>query len=121
MSHRKIIRVRSDARRRDCYLAGNPLWPLEELYDLRNPPFIGDPEFTPFDIHVLGCGPKSAPASPSDPTQVRPSKHRNLYGNKAFVGGRYQAAGIAIGPQSYVRLNVQGIALKRISAPSKNQ
>ena len=45
----------------------------------------------------------------------------NLYGNNALVGGRYQAAGVAIGPQSYVGLNVQGIALKRISAPSKNQ
>jgi hypothetical protein len=79
MLHRKIIRARSDARRRDRYLAGNPLWPLEELYDLRNPPFVADPEFTPFDIHALGCDPKSAPASPSDPTQVRPSKHRHLY------------------------------------------
>jgi hypothetical protein len=45
----------------------------------------------------------------------------NLYGNNALVGGRYQAAGVAIAPHSYVGLNVQGIALKRISAPSKNQ
>jgi hypothetical protein len=73
MLQRKIVRVRSEARRRGRYLVGNPLWPLEELYDLRNPPFVADPEFTPFDIHALGCDPKSAPASPSDPTQVRPS------------------------------------------------
>ena len=51
------------------YLA-NPLWPLQELHDLRNPPFVADPEFTPLDLDALGCDPKSAPASP---------KHRRLY------------------------------------------
>jgi hypothetical protein len=78
MSLRKFTRVRSDPRRQSR-LAGNPLWPLEELHDLRNPPFVADPEFTPFDIDAFGCDPKSTPASPSDPTQVRPSKHRRLY------------------------------------------
>jgi hypothetical protein len=67
MSKRKIIRVRNDARRRRRYLNGNPLWPLEELYDLRNPPFVADPEFTPFDVHALGCDPKNALASPKRP------------------------------------------------------
>jgi len=78
MLHQKIIWVRSDARRRVRYLAGNPLWPLQELYDLRNPPFVADPEFTPFDIDALACDPKSAPASPSNLKQVCPSKHRGL-------------------------------------------
>ena len=50
MLQREFIRVRSDPRRRR-YLA-NPLWPLEELHDLRNPPFVADPEFTPFDIYA---------------------------------------------------------------------
>jgi hypothetical protein len=78
MWQRKFVRVRSDPRRRR-YLAENPLWTLEELHDLRNPPFVADPEFAPFEIDALGCDPKSAPASPSDPTQVRLSKHRRLY------------------------------------------
>jgi hypothetical protein len=79
MLQRKFIRVRSDQRRLGRYLVGNPLWPLEELHDLRNPPFVADPEFTPFDIDAFGCDAQSAPASPSDRTQVRPSKHRRLY------------------------------------------
>ena len=78
MLQRKFIRLRSDPRRRR-YLAENPLWTLEVLHDLRNPPFVAEPEFTPFEIDALGCYPKSAPASPSDSTQVRPSKHRRLY------------------------------------------
>ncbi len=75
MSQRKIIRVRNDTRRRRRYLPSNPLWPLEELYDLRNPPFVADPEFTPFDVDALGCDPKNALASPSEPAQVPPSEH----------------------------------------------
>src|ERR1700685_2499200 len=82
MLQRKFVRVRSDPRRRR-YLA-NPLWPLEELHDLRNPPFVADPEFTPFDIYALGCDPKSALALPSDPTQVRAPKQRLLYCRREF-------------------------------------
>jgi len=59
MSQREFIRVRSDSRRRGRYLVGNPLWPLEALRELRNPPFVADAEFTPFDIDALGCDPKS--------------------------------------------------------------
>jgi hypothetical protein len=44
-------RPRWNARRRR-YLA-NPLWPLEELRDLRDPPFVADPEFAPFKIEAL--------------------------------------------------------------------
>ena len=52
MQQRKFIRARWNARR-PRYLA-NPLWPLEELRDLRDPLFAADPEFTPFDIEALG-------------------------------------------------------------------
>ena len=51
MQQRKFIRARWNARR-PRYLA-NPLWPLEELRDLRDPLFAADPEFTPFDIEAL--------------------------------------------------------------------
>jgi hypothetical protein len=78
MLKRKFARGRSDPRR-GLYLVANPLWTLEELRNLRNPPFVADPEFTPFEIDALGCDPKSAPAFPSGPTQVRPSKHRGLH------------------------------------------
>jgi len=92
MLQRKFVRVRNDPRRRR-YLAANPLWTLEELRNLRNPPFVADPEFIPFEIDALGPDPKSAPALPSDPTQVRPSKHRRLHTVRrefpipALVGG----------------------------------
>ena len=59
-------------------MAANPLWTLEKLHDLHNPPFVADPEFTPFEIDALRCDPKNALTSPSDPTQVRPSKHQRL-------------------------------------------
>jgi hypothetical protein len=48
------------------YQAGNPLWPLKELHDLHKPPFVGEPEFTPFDIDALRCNRQSAPALPGD-------------------------------------------------------
>ena len=45
----------------------------------------------------------------------------NLYGNYAGFNGaaHYQATGFAIGPQRFVGLNVQGIALKRTAANSR--
>ena len=43
----------------------NPLWPLEELRDLGDPPFVADPEFTPFDIDALRPHDGSAFALPS--------------------------------------------------------
>jgi hypothetical protein len=43
---------------------GRPLWTLEELRNLRNPPFVADREFTLFVTGALGCDPKSAPSSP---------------------------------------------------------
>ena len=76
MLRRKFIRVRSDPRRLGRYQAGNPLWPLEELHGLRKPPFVAEPEFTPFDIGALTSNLPSAPALPGHPLQVRPPKHR---------------------------------------------
>jgi hypothetical protein len=76
MLRRKFIRVRSDPRGLGRYQAGNPLWPLEELHDLHKPPFVAEPEFTPFDIDALRCNPQSVPALPGDRVQVRPPKHR---------------------------------------------
>jgi hypothetical protein len=79
MLQRKFIGFKSDPRRLGSYLPGNPLWPLEELRDLRNPPFVADPEFTPFNINALGCDHHSILASQSDPAQIRPSVNRPLY------------------------------------------
>jgi hypothetical protein len=53
--------------------------PFKVLHDLRNPPFVADPEFTSFEIGTLVGDSKSSLASPSDPSQVRRSKHRSLY------------------------------------------
>jgi hypothetical protein len=37
--------------RRHC--PANPLWTLEELHDLRNPPFVADTEFARFDLDAF--------------------------------------------------------------------
>ena len=67
------------AKRRGRYQAANPLWTLEELHGLRHPPFVADPEFTPFDIEALGEDLQNASTSRSDSTQVRPPKRRHFY------------------------------------------
>ena len=41
--------------------------------------FVADPEFTPFEIDAFGCDSQSAPALPSDPTQVRHPKRGRLH------------------------------------------
>jgi hypothetical protein len=54
------------AQGRSCLplsISGNPFWPLEELRNLRNPPVVADPEFTPLVIGALGCQAKGAFAS----------------------------------------------------------
>jgi hypothetical protein len=78
MLKRNFVRAKKDPRRYR-YPVANPLWTLEELRNLRNPPFVADPEFTPFDIDALGRDPKSVPTLLSESTQVRPSKHRRLH------------------------------------------
>jgi len=44
----------------------------------------------------------------------------NLYGNQNFFSGNalYRVNGFAMGPQSFVGLNVQGVALRRIAQKS---
>ena len=53
MPPKKSPGSRCDLKTRKRYLA-NPLWPLEELRDLGDPPFVADPEFTRFDLNALG-------------------------------------------------------------------
>jgi hypothetical protein len=50
-------------RRLGRYIVANPLWPLDELRDLRNLPFGPDPEYSPLDIRALGPHPED-PAAP---------------------------------------------------------
>ena len=77
MFKRKSMRTKTDRRSR--YIAANPLWPLEELHDLRSPPLVPDPEFSPLDIRALGRDAKGTVALPTDPSRVQPSKRRRLY------------------------------------------
>ena len=70
--------IRRDLKRRDRCQAANPLWTLEELHGLRHPPFVADPEFTPFDIDALGADLPNASASPSGSAQVRSPKRRHF-------------------------------------------
>jgi hypothetical protein len=63
-----------DLKTRKRYVA-NPLWPLEELRDLSDPPFVADPAFTQFDLNALGgddC--RSASLSSSKATRCHLSK-----------------------------------------------
>jgi hypothetical protein len=65
MLEKEFIRLRNGQARGRLSLSvsGNPLWPLEELRNLRNPPFVADPEFAPVVIGALGFGADlSAPA-----------------------------------------------------------
>lgn len=52
MSRKRYSRPRSDQYDRTPCPA-NPLWPLAELRDLRNPLFVPDPEFIRFDLNAL--------------------------------------------------------------------
>lgn len=79
MFERKSPHAGPKQKRLGRYKAENPLWPLEELHDLRNPPFVPDPEFTPLDIRALGRK-TEGPAGPSTvPAPVHPSKPRRFH------------------------------------------
>jgi hypothetical protein len=68
-----------DLKTRKRYVA-NPLWPLEELRDLGDPPFVADPEFTRFDLSALGgddC--PCASLSSSKATRCHLSKREKLF------------------------------------------
>jgi hypothetical protein len=69
-----------DLKTRKPYVA-NPLWPLEELRDLGDPPFVADPEFTRFDIDAL----RSQDRRVSAPTLARrPGQLLRRLGNSPF-------------------------------------
>jgi hypothetical protein len=58
MLQRKFIHVTTDPR-----MQGPFAWPFKVLRDLfRNPPFVADPEFAPFDMDALRS--KLTPPSP---------------------------------------------------------
>ncbi len=78
MSQRKFSRARWDPRR-PRYLA-NPLWPLEELRDLRDPPFVADPEFTSFNIDALGCDSQNSTVLCADVRQFRSPENSHFHG-----------------------------------------
>jgi len=79
MFQRKSLQAGPERRRLGRYIAANPLWPLEELRDLRNPPFVPDPEYSPLDIRALGPHPEDPAAPPSVPARVHPLKHRRFH------------------------------------------
>jgi hypothetical protein len=51
MLQRKFIRVTTDPRMQGPFIS--PFKVLRDLFD--NPPFVADPEFTPFDLGALRC------------------------------------------------------------------
>jgi hypothetical protein len=53
MPPRKSSVPGSDLKTRNLNVA-YPFWPLDELRDLGDPPFVADPEFTRFDLNALG-------------------------------------------------------------------
>ena len=61
MRSRKAIRATTDP------MAPGPLaWPFKVLQDLfRNPPFVSEPNFSPFDLDALRS--KGTPRSPRNP------------------------------------------------------
>lgn len=83
MVKKRCIRV-SRVQDRSCLplsISGNPLWPLEELRNLRTPPVVAGPELTPLAIGALRGQAKEAFAPALDGTQV---KWR--VGRHSFVG-----------------------------------
>ena len=107
MLPRKFIRVRVDPRRHR-YLAANPLWTLEELRNLHNPPFVADPEFTPFKIDALECDTKSVPALRSDPSGRREFPIPPLVGGLPWRCAEYIKRS-AVPEAEFVRLDLSCI------------
>ena len=65
--------------------------PFKVLHDLRNPPFVADPEFAPFDVGTLVRDPKSAPASPRPYASLPVKTPALIYRSKGisnFAAGR---------------------------------
>jgi hypothetical protein len=86
MPKKKCIRARRPQDRLclPLRISGNPLWPLEELRNLRNPPVVADPEFTPLAIDALGCRAKDAFAlAPEYIRQVETDLKATFHGFKS--------------------------------------
>ena len=73
MTQKKRVRIRRSEDRLclPLRISGNPLWPLEELRNLRNLGFVADPELKPLVIDAPGTQAKDAFASGLDTEQVR--------------------------------------------------
>jgi hypothetical protein len=87
MLKKKCIRIRrvQDGWCLPLGVSGNPLWPLEELRNLRNPTVVADTEFTPLVIDALGSQAKGAFASVLGSSQVKtPVGRRSFVGRKEF-------------------------------------
>jgi hypothetical protein len=80
MSQPKSILFGKGPRRVSRSMSGNPLWPLEELRNVRKPPFVADPEFAPFNTDALLSDHRHVPAPPNNSEQRRPSKHLCQHG-----------------------------------------
>jgi hypothetical protein len=72
MLKKKCIRFRraEDRSGLPLSISGNPLWPLEELHNLRKPRFVADPELTPLAIEALRSKTESSSASTPDNTHI---------------------------------------------------
>ena len=66
----KEMRVRHDRSRLPLGISGNPLWPLEELHNLRKTRFVAEAEFTALSIDALRSKTESSPASTPGNTQI---------------------------------------------------
>jgi hypothetical protein len=81
MAKRRFSRVHAEGRRRlPLSISGNPLWPLEELHNLRQRRFVADSEFTPLALGALRDEAEAALASGPDggQTGLSGSKHRSM-------------------------------------------
>jgi hypothetical protein len=95
MREKKCIWVRRqhDHSRLPLSISGNPLWPLEELYDLRKRRFVAEPEFTPLTLDALRSKTEGASASSCDATQIstatlsRPFLRHSGFPIPGLVGG----------------------------------
>jgi hypothetical protein len=73
MLKKRCIRV-SRVQDRSCLplsISGNPLWPLEELRNLRTQPVVAEAELTPLAIDALGGQAKEAFAPALSGIQVK--------------------------------------------------
>src|SRR5580700_57032 len=95
MLKKKCIRFRraEDRSGLPLSISGNPLWPLEELHNLRRPRFVAEPEVTPLAIDALRSKTESSPAATlhntdvGTPTSDRPFVHLREFRIPPLVSG----------------------------------